>query len=185
MSDSANDQITGSYDANKLPYRVAVLCYLYDEEGRLLLLHRSKAPNSGRHSPIGGKLELAEGESPHACAIREIEEEAGLSLSDEEIRLMGMVSETSYENTTHWLIFLFEVTRPVSHDEIPLMEFDEGRLEWIPVESVESLDIPDTDRKALWPAVQKHRGGGFFTIHIDCAVDPFTWKQLESIPAPG
>ena len=61
MSQSTTDQISGPYDANVLPYRVAVLCYLYDHEGRLLLLHRCKAPNSGRHSPIGGKLELAEG----------------------------------------------------------------------------------------------------------------------------
>ena len=58
-----------------------MLCYLWNTEAdseRLLMLHRSKAPNSGRYSPIGGKVEISEGESPHECAIREIHEEAGL-----------------------------------------------------------------------------------------------------------
>ncbi len=159
---------------------MAVLCYLFDEDDRLLLLHRRKEPNIDRYSPIGGKLELAEGESPHACAIREIEEESGLALGSDELRMMGMVSETAYEGTTHWLIFLFEVTRPVGHSEIPNMEFDEGVLEWVPARRVAELDIPDTDRRVLWPQVQRHRGG-FFSIHIDCRDDPFTWELLESM----
>ena len=37
-----------------LPYRIAVLCYLYDEHGKQLLLHRIKPPNADRYSPIGG-----------------------------------------------------------------------------------------------------------------------------------
>ncbi len=28
-----------------LPYKIAVLCYLFDEQGRVLLLHRKKQPN--------------------------------------------------------------------------------------------------------------------------------------------
>ena len=39
-----------------------------------------------------------------------------------------MVSETAYENSGHWLLFLFEVTRPVDHSELAFVEFDEGRL---------------------------------------------------------
>ena len=167
--------------AKELPYRIAVLCYLYDEEGHLLLLHRKKQPNSGMYSPIGGKLEVSEGESPHDCAIREIHEEAGLSLSDDEIRLMGMVSETAYEGETHWLIFLFEVTRAVQQAEIVNMTMDEGQLEWIDPARVNDLLIPETDRQALWPTVQKHRGG-FFAMHIDCTVEPCTWSIRASIP---
>ena len=45
-----------------LPYRIAVLCYLYDDDGNLLLLHRKQNPNRGMYSPIGGKLDLASGE---------------------------------------------------------------------------------------------------------------------------
>ena len=52
-------------DHQQLPYRIAVLCYVYDDDGRVLLLHRAQSPNLGMYSPIGGKLEVSIGESPH------------------------------------------------------------------------------------------------------------------------
>ena len=162
-----------------LPYKLAVLCYLYDHEGRLLMLHRLKQPNAGMYSPIGGKLETTIGEGPHQCAVREIREEAGIVLREDEVRMIGVVSETAYEGQTHWLIFLFEVTRPIRHDEIANYTFDEGSLEWVPVDQVAELAIPDTDRRIMWPSVREHRGG-FFMIHIDCRHTPFTWSVVES-----
>lgn len=165
-----------------LPYKIAVLCYLYDHEGRILLLHRNKSPNAGMYSPIGGKLEVALGEGPHDCAKREIHEEAGIEIKDNELRLSGVVSERAYEGQTHWLLFLFEVTRPIDPSEIAEYDMDEGQLEWVPPERVESLGIPETDRKFMWPNVQAHKGG-FFMIHIDCTVKPMTWHVLESVKA--
>lgn len=170
------------------PYRIAVLCYLYDADGRVLMLHRLRDPNAGMYSPIGGKLETGEGEGPHQCAVREIREEAGITLRDEEIRLVGIVSERGYPavsdsgagGQTHWLIFLFEVTRAIAHDEITEYAFNEGTMEWVSVEDVARLAIPDTDRTVMWPSVQSHRGG-FFMAHIDCTVAPFTWRIVESV----
>ena len=75
-----------------MPYKIAVLCYLYDTEGRLLLLHRRKPPNRDMYSPIGGKLEIADGEGPHDCALREIREEASVSLAPDEIKLISIVA---------------------------------------------------------------------------------------------
>ena len=49
-------------DDQPLPYRIAVLCYLYDDEGRVLLLHRDQQPNIGMYSPVGGKVDIASGE---------------------------------------------------------------------------------------------------------------------------
>ncbi|HMN95242.1 MAG TPA: NUDIX domain-containing protein [Phycisphaerales bacterium] len=168
-----------------VPYRIAVLCYLYDDAGGLLLLHRLREPNAGMYSPIGGKLETGEGEGPHQCAVREIREEAGIALRDDELRLLGIVSERGYPaaaGRTHWLIFLFEVVRPIGHDEIARYDFDEGRMEWVPVDEVAALAIPETDRAVMWPNVRRHRGG-FFMAHIDCSVDPFTWRLVESVGA--
>ena len=162
-----------------LPYRIAVLCYLYDENGRVLLLHRRKRPNAGMYSPIGGKLDIRTGEGPHGCARREIAEETGVELDDELIRLTGVVSETAYQHETHWLIFLFEVTRPVHPDELAHVEFDEGTLEWVDADAVNDLNIPATDRTVMWPLVREHRGG-FFMVHIDCRAEPFTWRVTES-----
>lgn len=163
-----------------LPYKIAVLCYLYDADQRVLLLHRLKNPNAGMYSPIGGKLDVTTGEGPHACALREIREEAGVTLRDEEIRLTGIVSERAYEGETHWLIFLFEVTRPIGHEEIAEMSFDEGELEWVPVDRVAEHGIPETDRKVMWPLIRAHRNGGFFMVHIDCTGEEMDWVIQES-----
>lgn len=168
-------------DHHSLPYKIAVLCYLYDAEGRVLMLHRSKMPNQGMYSPIGGKLEVELGESPHDCALREIEEEAGVVLTHEEVRLCGIVSETAYEGQTHWLIFLFEVARPIGHDEIAAMSMDEGELEWVPADAVEDRDIPKTDREIMWPLARAHHGG-FFMVHIDCSDGDLRWTVQESVP---
>jgi 8-oxo-dGTP diphosphatase len=158
-----------------------VLCYLYDRNDRVLMLHRLKAPNKGMYSPIGGKLEVERGEGPHTCAVREIHEEAGLVLHDDEVRLTGLVAERAYEGETHWLIFLYEVTRPVDPEEITKMEFDEGALTWVCAADVPSLEIPQTDREIMWPLVQQHRGG-FFSVSIDCSVEPISWTVQERRP---
>ena len=173
--------MTESYSITDLPYKIAVLCYLYDEDNNLLLLHRAKEPNAGNYSPIGGKLEVNIGESPHACAVREISEEAGIHVEPHEIRLSGMLAEKAYfkdDTNTHWLLFLFEVTRPIQHEEIATMEFEEGTLEWVHVDEVENKNIPDTDRQIIWNLVKQHRGG-FFAVDIDCSVNPFTWSIKE------
>jgi 8-oxo-dGTP diphosphatase len=167
------------HDTSHLPYRIAVLCYLFDEQGRLLLLHRRKAPNRDLYSPIGGKLEQAIGESPTACAVREIQEEVGLAVSEQDLHLTGIVSETAFEDQGHWLMFLFEMTRPAA---VERMEFDEGRLEWHDVEAVTDLNIPDTDRQIIWPQFLAHRGG-FFAAHIDCHGGKTDWAMHQSTPA--
>ncbi len=53
-----------------LPHRIAVLCYLYDGDGHVLLLHRRQDPNLGMYSPVGGKLDIARGEGPHDAAVQ-------------------------------------------------------------------------------------------------------------------
>ena len=163
--------------AMHLPYKIAALCYLFDEQGRLLLLRRAKNPNKGLYSPIGGKLKMDEGENPAACARREILEEVELDLSPEDIRLAGVISETAFQNQTHWLMWLYEVTRPV---EVQRMEFDEGVLEWHPLDDVFDLNIPDTDRKVIYPLFNEYRGG-FFHAHINCQDEGYTWSLETGI----
>ena len=167
-----------SSHGSSLPHRIAVLCYLYDASGRVLMLHRAKPPNRDLYSPVGGKLETTQGECPWACARREIHEETGIEVAPDDLRLCGMVSETAYEQSGHWMIFLFEVTRPVDHDELAFTTFDEGSLEWVQADRLMDLTIPETDRRVIWPLLQKHRGG-FFGVHIDCRHDPFTWSLTQ------
>ena len=160
-----------------LPHEIAVLCYLFDEAGRLLMLHRRKPPNRELYSPIGGKVETRHGESPTSCAIREIHEEAGLRLPVERLRLAGVVSEAGFEDAGHWLMFLYEVIDPVAVDAV---EFDEGRLEWCEVDRIAEMPQPATDREVIWPLFWHHRGG-FFAAHIDCTGPHMKWR-LEQPP---
>lgn len=156
-----------------MPYKIAVLVYVYNDAGKLLLLHRAKAPNQGLYSPIGGKLEQGIGESPYACALREIEEEIGIKLALADIRLLGLVSERGYEGQTHWLMFCFEALRRLNFAERTM---NEGRLEWVEPAMVATLKIPKTDQEVIWPLVREHssmmgggrKEGGFFSVHIDC-----------------
>lgn len=169
-----------------LPYKLACLCDLRDAEGRILLLRRKKSPNKGLCSPIGGKLEMATGESPAQCAQREISEEAGLDIPIDRLHLMGLISEAGFEGKGHWLLFYYRVLGAVDLEE---HEMDEGWLEWHRPEDVEKLDLPETDRKVIWPLVRKHEVSdpsldpGFFAVHIDCTGPELAWSVEEEKPA--
>ncbi len=170
-----------------LPYKIACLCDLRDNDGRVLLLHRIKAPNKGLCSPIGGKLEMHLGESPAQCAQREIWEEAGIKVDIEDLRLVGLIAETAFEGKTHWLLFYYRVMKPV---EVVDGHMDEGELRWHHPDEIPNLPLPDTDRAIIWPMVNKHEhtgpdnGPGFFNIHIDCTNSPLTWTIEQESPSP-
>ena len=76
-----------------LPFKISVLVFVRNTGGKLLLIRRNKSPNMGMWSPIGGKLEMSEGESPYECAIRETREEIGMELAESDLRMFSMISE--------------------------------------------------------------------------------------------
>ena len=162
-------------------YTVATLCFLFDAAGRVLLLERERPPNQGLHSPIGGKLDTATGESPAACAAREVHEEAGVRVDAADLHLAAVVSEADFPGFGHLLMFLYEVKRPV---EVPEGLTDEGRLGWHELGALPSLALPETDREVLWPLFLKNRGG-FFAAHIDLAGGRIRSRvEQESPPVP-
>ncbi len=151
---------------NMNEYKIAVLCYLYNNNNELLLLHRSREPNKNFYSPVGGKLEQTDGESPHECASREILEETGLKIMTDRLICIGLVTEKSYKGT-HWMIFLYKCIDKINTNQINKMEFEEGKLEWIPLSEIKNIPIPPTDRDVIWPLVQSNNDS-FFMVHIDC-----------------
>lgn len=176
--------VSGSTDA--LPYRIACLCDLRDQDGRILLLRRIRTPNQGLCSPIGGKLDVAHGESPAQCAQREILEEAGIHVPIERLHLIGMVSEAAFEGSGHWLMFVYRVLGPV---EVEPRDMREGRLDWFDLDGLDALPLPETDRKIIWPLIRKAEattgpGGrpGFFAVHIDCTGPQLRWSVEEVTP---
>lgn len=147
-----------------LAYKIAVLVFIENEAGEQLLLLRAKSPNQGCWTPIGGKLETAIGESPFECATRETQEETGHTITPADLHLFGMIAEKAYEGESHWLLFLFRCARPIS-DLPPPME--EGQFGFFSRAAIDELDLPATDRTALWPIYDEHREG-FVALRADC-----------------
>jgi 8-oxo-dGTP diphosphatase len=173
--------VSGSGD---LPYRIACLCDLRDEQGRVLLLRRLKAPNQGLCSPIGGKLHVSDGESPAQCAQREIQEEAGLDIPISRLHLIGLVAETAFEGRGHWLMFVYRVLGSVA---VEPRDMREGRLDWFTEAQVAALPLPETDRKIIWPLLKKAEPQsaagrpGFFAVHIDCRGEKLAWTVEQEV----
>ena len=159
------------------PFKLSVLIHLHDRAGRLLLIHRQKEPNAGLWSCIGGKIETDRGESPFQCAIRESREEAGIHLSEKDLHLFGFITEKNYEGNTHWLMFLFDCLKPLEHLPPPISE---GEFALHRADAIDTLPIPETDRRALWPLYFKHRKD-FIVLRADCTPEKPIKFQVEEV----
>lgn len=114
----------------------STLCYL-EKDGQYLMLHRVKKEkdlNKDKWIGVGGKFE--DKESPEDCLRREVKEETGLTLTS--WRYRGIVTFVSNEAPTEYM-HLF--TADGFEGEMKVC--DEGTLEWVPIETVPSLN--------LWP----------------------------------
>ena len=161
-------------------HKISTLLYCFNPQDEVLLMERAQEPNLGLWSPCGGKLHTELGESPYACACREAQEELGVSLSASDLHLAGMVSEHGYEGQSHWLMFLFEVRKPLTALPQPHRE---GRFQFFSPNAVERLPLPQTDRERIWPWFWQYRGG-FFAAHCHCHPDGRNdWLLEESLSA--
>lgn len=165
-----------------LPHKLSVLVFVTNRAGEHLLIERAKAPNAGLWSPIGGKIETARGESPHECAARETAEEIGLRLEPGDFHLFAMIAERAYEGGAHWLMFLFQCRHTIDGLPAPI---EEGRFGFFSREAITRLPLPETDRTALWPIYDRHRGG-FAALRADCTPGrPLQTVIEEILPGPG
>lgn len=147
-----------------LPYRISTLIFLQDKDERLLLIKRRKAPNKGCWSPPGGKLEMDRGESPYECAVRETKEEVGLSVHTRDLHLFACIAEKNFEGNGHWLMFLFRVLPRIQALPAAIAE---GHFDFFSREEIDSIEVPSSDRKLVWPYWDSHRDH-FVAIKADC-----------------
>lgn len=146
-----------------MTFKISCLLFIQDDDSRILLMKRNRSPNLGMWSPPGGKLEMQLGESPIECAKREALEEVGLTLTDDDLRLFGYVSEKNYEGNSHWLMFLVDIL-PVVKSLPPKIE--EGYFEFFYRKQINDIKIPPTDHQLVWPFFDK-RKQGFWGIRAD------------------
>jgi 8-oxo-dGTP diphosphatase len=117
--------------------KLATLVYV-KREGQTLMIHRVKKErdiHEGKWNGLGGKLEP--GESPEACAIREVREESGLEIRA--LRYGGLLVFTGFKGED-WYVWVYTA------DEFDgeLIDSSEGRLQWIPDDQIRALP--------LWPS---------------------------------
>ena len=115
------------------------LCYLYRGD-EVLMMHRTRKKNDMNHDKwiaIGGRFE--EGESPEACAMREVREETGLTMLSPRYRGVVTFINDRYETER---MHLFTTDR----FEGELTDCDEGELVWIPKKQMDALPQWEGDR---------------------------------------
>ena len=113
-------------------------CYL-ERGSQYLMLHRTKKQNDENHDKwigVGGKFEP--GESPEACARREVLEETGYSVTP--MRMSGIyerVSDGREEGLCHKIYYIF-LCRLDSPKTVTPMEIDRFQIgsEWVPLREV-------------------------------------------------
>ena len=115
--------------------RKTSLVYL-ERDGKYLILHRTKKEhdeNGDKWIGVGGKFEP--GETPDECALREVKEETGLTMSD--FRLRGLIIFVSDVWGMEYM-YLYTATKWRGK----LIDCDEGELVW--------LDKLELLKKNLW-----------------------------------
>ena len=119
--------------------KMTTLCYI-EQDDAYLMLHRTRKENDENKDKwigIGGKFEA--GESPEDCALREVREETGLTLTHWQYR--GIVTFVSDEWGTEYM-HLFHCQGFSGQ----IKDCDEGVLEWIEKERLLSLPIWEGDK---------------------------------------
>jgi 8-oxo-dGTP diphosphatase len=125
---------------------LATLGYVMSPDGQsVLMIHRNARPDDihyGKYNGLGGKLDP--GEDVAACMIREIHEEAGITVDDMVLR--GTLSWPGFgKHGEDWFGFVFRID---AWSGTPLGGNHEGLLEWVDVTALQTLNLWDSDR--LW-----------------------------------
>lgn len=122
--------------------KLATLCYVTDRlNNSTLMIYRNKKQNDyhqGKWNGLGGKFE--QGESPEDCAVREIKEESGLTVT--EVVMRGFITFPLFDGVDDWYVFIF--TADKFNGE--LIDSSEGRLEWIPNNKLIDINLWDGDK---------------------------------------
>lgn len=119
---------------------LATLCYVEDGD-KILMLHRNKRENdyhNGKYNGLGGKVEL--GETPEECAIREVKEESGLTVSD--AQFSGFISFPKFDKVNDWHVFIYRFKQFTGE----IRDSYEGTLEWVEKSKLFDLPLWDGDK---------------------------------------
>ena len=145
--------------------KLTTLCYIENDHGEYLMLHRTKKQNdlnAGKWIGVGGKFEADE--TPEECLLREVYEETGLTLTH--YRFRGIVTFLSNEWEGEYM-HLFTADKY----EGTLCDCNEGELAWVPKNDVLKLNLWEGDHIFLRELLKNDR---FFSLKLSYTGDVLT-----------
>lgn len=145
------------------------LCYL-EQDGCYLMLHRVKKKKDVNHDKwigVGGKFEP--GETALACALREVQEETGLTMQNPQYRGIVDFYCAPWPAERMHLYTCTEFTGTMT-------DCNEGTLEWVPKEAVQELPIWPGD-KLFFKLLAE--GAPFFHLELTYDGDTLTRALLD------
>lgn len=145
--------------------KLTTLCYIENDHGEYLMLHRTKKQNdlnAGKWIGVGGKFEADE--TPEECLLREVYEETGLTLTRYHFR--GIVTFLSNEWEGEYM-HLFTADKY----EGTLCDCNEGELAWVPKNDVLKLNLWEGDHIFLRELL---KNDCFFSLKLSYTGDVLT-----------
>lgn len=148
--------------------------YLTNDTG-ILCLYRigSRVANNKYIGSAGGHFEADELNDPRSCVLREMQEELGLTENDIEGLKLRYVTLRLINGEIRQNYYYFARLS----EERPL-ESTEGKLQWIPYEKIQDLDMPPSARAMmahylrqgrfddqLYAGVAEEDGAAFVPLH--------------------
>jgi 8-oxo-dGTP diphosphatase len=113
------------------------------DKKKVLMVHRiyrNHDDHFGKYNGLGGKMESTEDVA--TCIRREIREEAGIECG--QVHLRGTINWTGFgPKGEDWLGFIFRIDTFTGN---PFTENDEGRLEWIDIDKIDTLPMWEGDK---------------------------------------
>ena len=119
--------------------KLATLCYVRRDD-QTLMIHRVKKANDmhqGKWNGLGGKLNPAE--TPEECAIREIFEESGLRVRNQQLK--GFLTFPAFSKDEDWYVFVFVC----EEFDGELIDSPEGNLRWVRNSELNGLNLWEGD----------------------------------------
>ncbi|SHF85324.1 8-oxo-dGTP diphosphatase [Ornithinibacillus halophilus] len=147
-------------------------CIVIKDEHILLL----KKPRRGWYAMPGGKME--QGETIKDAAIREYWEETDLTLDNP--KLAGVFTFSIFDKDElqkEWMMFTFVSE---SYQGTLTKDCDEGELEWVPIDKINTLPMAEGDRKIFQHVLSSNKNeilyGAFSYTEeyelLSCRLDP-------------
>ncbi len=126
---------------------LATLAFILSaDKQKVLLVHRNKREEDqhlGKYNGLGGKMEA--GEDIFSCVAREVFEEAGITIEENELR--GTISWPGFgKNGEDWFGFIFLVH---SFSGTPKTSNEEGDLSWKELSELDHLPMWEGDKYFL------------------------------------